>query len=45
MRLEKTCCHSNFNEKPSANTGMKNSKRSKIIIIIIIIITSTLLGN
>ena len=25
MRLEKTCCHTNSCEKPSANAGMKNS--------------------
>ena len=29
-RLEETCCHSNFNEKPSANAGVKNSQRSKV---------------
>ena len=26
-RLEETCCHSNFSEKPSANADVKNSKR------------------
>ena len=25
-RLEKTCCHSNSSEKPSANTDVKNSR-------------------
>ena len=25
-RLEETCCHSNSNEKPSANTDVKNSR-------------------
>ena len=27
-KLEETCCHSNSSEKPSFNTGVKNSKRS-----------------
>ena len=31
-------CHSHSSEKPSANTGVKNSKMSIIIMIIIIII-------
>ena len=31
--LGETCCHSNSSEKSSANIGMENSKRSKIIII------------
>ena len=26
-RVLETCCHSNFSEKPSANTDVKNSKR------------------
>ena len=26
MRLEETYCHSNFSEKPSAHTDVKNSK-------------------
>ena len=25
-RLEETCCHSNYREKPSANTDVKNTK-------------------
>ena len=33
-RLEETCSHSNFNEKPSADTGMKNSLKSKMKIIV-----------
>ena len=37
-RLEESCCHSNSAEKPSANAGVENSQKSKIIIIIIIII-------
>ena len=32
-RLEKTLCHSNSSEKPSANTGVKNFQKSKVIII------------
>ena len=32
-RVLETCCHSNFNGKPSANAGVKNSQRSEIIII------------
>ena len=28
-RLVETCCHSNSSEKPSANTGVKNSLRVK----------------
>ena len=32
--LEKTCCYSNPSEKLSANAGVRNSQRSKIIIII-----------
>ena len=28
-RLEEACCHSNFNDKPSLNACVKNSKRSK----------------
>ena len=35
---EETCCHSNSNEKPSANDGMKNSQQIKIMMIMIIII-------
>ena len=35
-RLEETCCHSNSNEKPSANADVKNSKLIIIIMIIII---------
>ena len=31
-----TCCHLNSSEKPSADAGMKNSLKSKIMIIIII---------
>ena len=34
-RVLKTC-HSNTSEKPSANTGVKNSQMSKIMIMIII---------
>ena len=30
-RVLETCCHSNSCEKPSANAGVKNLKRSKII--------------
>ena len=30
--LEETCCHSNSSEKPSANAGVKNSQKSKIIL-------------
>ena len=37
-KLEETWCHSNSSEKPSANAGVKNSQKSKIIMIIIIII-------
>ena len=33
-RLEEICCHSDSNEKPSANAGLKTSQISKIIIII-----------
>ena len=29
---EETCCHSDSSERPSANGGVKNSQRSKIII-------------
>ena len=29
--LEETCCHSNSSEEPSANAGVKNSQRGKII--------------
>ena len=36
--LEETCCHSNSSERPSADTGVKNFQRSKLIIMIIIII-------
>ena len=32
-RLEKTCCHSNSSEKPSANAGVKNSQKSQTIMI------------
>ena len=32
-RLEKTCYHSNYRQKPSANDGMKNSEKTKIIMI------------
>ena len=35
-RPEETCCHPDSNEQPSADTGVKNLKRSEIIIIIII---------
>ena len=28
LRLEETCCHSNSNEKPSANAGVKNSQNN-----------------
>ena len=28
-RLWRTCCHSNSSEKPSTNTGVKNSQKSK----------------
>ena len=28
MKLEETCCHSNFSEKPSAITGVKNLQSS-----------------
>ena len=31
--LEETCCHSNSNEKPSADADVKNSKGVTIIII------------
>ena len=31
-RLEKTCCHSDFSERPSANSTVKNSQRIIIII-------------
>ena len=37
-RLEKTCCLSSSNEKPSANAAVKNSKGRKIIITMVIII-------
>ena len=37
-RVLETCCHSNSSEKPSANAGVKNSQKSKIIIMIKIII-------
>ena len=30
-RLEETCCHLNSSRRPSANTGMENSQRGKII--------------
>ena len=33
-RLEETCSHSNFREKPLANAGMKNSQKRKNMIII-----------
>ena len=26
LEIEETCCHSNSNERPSANTDVKNSK-------------------
>ena len=32
-RILWSCCHSNSNEKPSANASVKNSKKSKIIIV------------
>ena len=35
-RLEETCCHSDSNEKPSANADVKNSNEWIIIVIIII---------
>ena len=28
-RLEETCCHSNFRERPSANVDVKNSQGVK----------------
>ena len=28
-RLEETCCYSDSSEKPSANTGVKDSQKSK----------------
>ena len=31
-RVQETCCHSNSSEKPSSNTGVKDSQRSRIII-------------
>ena len=31
-RLEETCCHSNYCEKPSANAGVKNAQKRKIIV-------------
>ena len=31
-RIEETCCHSNSCEKPSANAGVKNHRKSKIIV-------------
>ena len=31
-RLEETCCYSVSSEKQSANAGVKNSQRSKIIL-------------
>ena len=36
--LLEACCHSNSSEKPSANVGVKNSQRSKMMMIIIMII-------
>ena len=36
-RLKEICCHSNPCEKSSANAGVKNSQKSKIIMMIIII--------
>ena len=41
-RLEETCCHSNFSEKLSADTDVKNSQ---IIIMMIIIKKSGILGQ
>ena len=32
-RVLEICCHSNSREQPSANAGVKNSQRSKIIIV------------
>ena len=37
-RLVETCCHSGFDERPSAYDGVKNSQGIIITIIIIIII-------
>ena len=39
-RLGKTCCHLDFNGKPSANTGVKKSQKSKIRIIMMITINN-----
>ena len=36
-RLEENCRHSNFSERPSANTNVKNSQGVTMIIIIIIL--------
>ena len=41
-RLEKTCCHSDSSEKPSANADVKNSNEWIIIIMIIIILCKQL---
>ena len=37
-RLAETCCHSDSSERPSADSGVKNSLEIIIIIVIIIII-------
>ena len=34
-RIQVTCCHSNYNERPSANADVKNSQGVTLIIIII----------
>ena len=31
--IPETCCHSNSSENPSANAGLKNSQRIKILMI------------
>ena len=30
-KIQETCCHSDSSEKPSANAGVKNSQKSRII--------------
>ena len=41
-RILETCCHSDSSERPSADTGEKNSHKSKIIICIIILLVFSL---
>ena len=39
LEIWEACCHSNCSEKPSVDTGLKTTQRSKIIIVLLLLFT------